>query len=268
VHSRPVESDCVPTIAGRRTPRAAAWALPAWSLAAWALVAAALCGCQYTASGKNAQGVQNYQSGRYQEAAQYFQQAIQQKPYDGDAYYNLAATYHQLGKTNKNAADLAQAEKLYNTALDLSPGNRDVYRSLGVLLVETNRPDAAQRLMEGWYNANPSNAAAKVELARLREEFGDRTGAKEYLHQALAVDPYDTRALAALGRIQEVEGNTAQALANYQRSLFRNQSQPEVAARVASLRGVVAPAGTPAPGFFTAPGGDTRTVTQPPATLR
>jgi len=260
-------------------------------------------GCQYTAGGKNAAGVQYYQAGRYQEAAQFFTQAIQQKPADADGYYNLAATYHQLGKANKNTADYAQAEALYNKALDLNPANRDAYRSLGVLLVESNRPDAAQRLMEGWYKANPVNPAPKVELARLREEIGDRTGAKEYLHQALAVDPYDTRALAALGRIQEVEGNTAQALANYQRSLFRNSSQPEVQARVASLRGMavggantlfagnsLAPAGsfvnnstTPgglsstgpaspslptSPNLFAAPGGDTRTVTQPPALLR
>jgi tetratricopeptide (TPR) repeat protein len=280
VNFRLAEPIPVPTLVGGRSLR----------LGVVALLAIALGGCQYTAGGKNAAGVQYYQTGRYQEAAQYFQQAIQQKPYDGDGYYNLAATYHQLGKQNKNPADLAQAEKLYNTALDLNPNLRDAYRSLGVLLVETNRPDSAQRLMEGWYNANPSNAAAKVEIARLREEFGDRAGAKEYLQQALAVDPYDTRALAALGRIQELEGNTAQALANYQRSLFRNQAQPEVAARVASLRGTfagsstgtfannsVAPSLPTSPNLFSAPSatpfsapaaGDPRTVTQPPALLR
>jgi tetratricopeptide (TPR) repeat protein len=263
----------------------------------------ALGGCQYTAGGKNATGVQYYQMGRYQEAAQLFTQAIQQKPTNADGYYNLAATYHQLGKANRNTADYAQAEALYNKALDLNPANRDAYRSLGVLLAETNRGDAAQRLMESWQRLNPASPDPKVELARLREEFGDRSGAKEYLQQALAADPYDTRALAALGRIQEVEGNTAQALANYQRSLFRNASQPEVQARVASLRGMAvggsgnlfannslpSSGGTfvnnsavpgsvpgtslPATGFpttpnlFSAPAGD-RTVTQPPALLR
>lgn len=219
-------------------------------------------GCQWTAGGKNAQGVALYQTGQYQQAASYFQQAITQSPSNADGYYNLAATYHQLGKVNRNAADLDQAELLYNKALDYDPQLRDGYRSLAVLLVDKNQPEKAQRLLEGWYNENPANASAKVELARLREEFGDKLGAKDYLNQALAIDPYDTRALAALGRLQEVEGNASQALANYQRSLYRNQSQPEVAARVASLRTYLNGA------TQYVPPGDTRTVTLPVTPLR
>lgn len=131
-----------------------------------------------------------------------------------------------------------------------------------MLLVDKNQPDKAQRLLEGWYSSNPANPAPKVELVRLREEFGDKAGAKEYLQQALSTDPYDVRALAALGRIQETEGNTTQALANYQRSLFRDQFQPELAARVNQLRTAANTANQFAP-----PDG-TRTVTTPNGPLR
>lgn len=219
-------------------------------------------GCQYTAQGKNSAGVQLYQSGQYQQAAQQFTQALNQDPKNADAYYNLASTYHQVGRTTRNAAELDQAEKLYNTCLDFNPNHRDCYRALAVLLVDKNQPDKAQRLLEGWYSSNPANPAPKVELARLREEFGDKAGAKEYLQQALSTDPYDVRALAALGRIQETEGNTTQALANYQRSLFRDQFQPELAARVNQLRTAANAANQFAP-----PDG-TRTVTTPNGPLR
>ena len=220
-------------------------------------LAFATAGCQWTSQGKNAQGVQLFQSGQYQQAAQVFQQAIYQSPTGADGYYNLAAAYHQLGKLNRSSTDLDQAELLYNKCLDYNANHADCYRALAVLLVDKNQPEKAQRLLEGWFNENPGNPAAKVELARLHEEFGDRQGAKEYLQQALTVDPYDTRALAALGRIQETEGNAAQALANYQRSLYRNSLQPEVAARVATLRTAVNA------GLQTTPAGDTRTVTSP-----
>jgi tetratricopeptide (TPR) repeat protein len=227
-----------------------------------ALSLAASAGCQYTAQGKNAAGVQLYQSGQYQQAAHYFQQALYQDPQDADGYYNLASSYHQIGRVNRRQAELDQAEVLYNKCLDFNPNHNDCYRSLAVLLVDKNQPDKAQRLLENWYAANPTNSAAKVELARLREEFGDKNGAKEYLQQALTTNPYDIRALAALGRIQENEGNLTQALANYQRSLYRDQFQPEVAARVARLQTAVSG------GQQTTPTGGTRTVTTPPAPLR
>jgi tetratricopeptide (TPR) repeat protein len=230
--------------------------------AAAVVAVAPLLGCQYTTQGKNTAGVQLYQSGQYQQAAQYFTQALNQDPKNADAYYNLASTYHQVGRTQRRAADLDQAEIYYNKCLDFSPNHRDCYRALAVLLVDKNQPDKAQRLLENWYKENPSNPAPKVELARLREEFGDKTGAKEYLQQALSVDPYDVRALAALGRIQEGEGNTQQALANYERSLFRDQFQPDLAARVAQIRSAANAANQ-----FTPPGG-TRTVTTPNGALR
>lgn len=228
-----------------------------------ALVVCAASGCQYTSQGKNAQGVQLYQSGQYQQAAQQFQLALNQNPNNADAYYNLASAYHQIGRLNRDAAALDQAETLYNRALDLKENNRDCYRALAVLLVDKNQPDKAQKLLNYWQTRAPSNPAPKVELARLREEFGDKAGAKEYLQQALAVDPYDTRALAALGRIQEQEGDKAQALANYQRSLYRDQFQPELAARVAQLRTALN-----AGQQITTPPGGTRQATTPNGPLR
>lgn len=221
------------------------------------VVVVAANGCQYTSQGKNAAGVKYFQQGQYQQAAQFFQQAVVQDPQNGDAYYNLASAYHQIGRINKDSASLNQAELLYNKALDLNENNRDAYRALAVLLVDKNQPDKAQTLLAGWQQKFPTIAAPRVELARLREEFGDKQGAKEYLQQALATDPYDTRALAALGRLQEQSGETVQALQNYQRSLYRDQFQPEVAARVAQLRSVVN-----AGNQVTTPGG-TRTVITP-----
>jgi hypothetical protein len=43
------------------------------------------------------------------------------------------------------------------------------------------------------------------------------------------------RALAAIGRIKETKGDTAQAIANYQRSLQLNNQQPQLTERIASL---------------------------------
>jgi tetratricopeptide (TPR) repeat protein len=202
-------------------------------------------GCGMVANSQNSQGVRLYQQGNYQQAIAKFQQASTTDPQDPDSYYNMAATYHRMGKASGNKPELAQAESLYNQCLDRDPNHRDCYRGLAVLLAEEQRTDEAQRLLQGWATRYPTQAAPKVELARLAEELGDKQTAKNNLVEALAIDPYDSRALAALGRIHEETGNTAQALSDYERSLWRDRFQPDVAARVAALRAALGPAAPP-----------------------
>ena len=122
------------------------------------------------------------------------------------------------------------------------------------MLVEQGRSEEAFRLLEGWTTRSPMSADAKIELARLSEEFGDRDAAKEHLLAALTDDPYNARALAAVGKINEEEGNLTQALSNYKRSLWHDRFQPEVAARMTALQRAVG--GSP---LVTSPTG-TRTV--------
>jgi Tfp pilus assembly protein PilF len=194
-------------------------------------------GCgEIDAQARNAEGVRLFEQCRYPEAARQFQEAMYDDPCGANAYYNLAATYHCTGLTEHRPADLTQAESYYNLCLDRNPDHADCYRGLAVLLAEQGRNDEAFRLVEGWNQRQPCSADARIELARLNEEFGNRPAAKEYLIEALAIDPDNPRALTALGKIREEAGDTTQALANYQRSLGQDNRQPQVAARVSALQ--------------------------------
>ncbi len=116
-------------------------------------------GCGMVANSQNSQGVRLYQQGYYPQAIQKFQQATTSDPKDPDGYYNLAATYHRLGKLNNRKEDTLQAESLYNQCLDRDPNHRDCYRGLAVLLAEQQRTDEAQRLLQGWSTRYPTQAA-------------------------------------------------------------------------------------------------------------
>jgi tetratricopeptide (TPR) repeat protein len=138
---------------------------------------------------------------------------------------------------------------------------------LAVLLSETGRQDASYRLLEGWAARSPQLADPRIELARLLEESNNVDQASSRLVEALAIDPHNSRALTALGRLREVSGDRAQALANYQRSLSVNRFQPEISARVAALQ--AAGAGLPAsPLIATQPSAGTATASQPQSTVR
>jgi Tfp pilus assembly protein PilF len=130
------------------------------------------------------------------------------------------------------------------------------------LLAEEGRNQEAFRLLEGWTDRSPAAADAKIELARLFQEYGDRTAAKEHLLEALQADADNPRALAALGKIREDTGESSQALVDYQRSLWYDRFQPQVASRIAALRS------TTATSLSGGADGATRLVDRPSASLR
>jgi tetratricopeptide (TPR) repeat protein len=216
------------------------------------------------AQGLNAEGVRLYDQAQHQEAIQRFERAISSDPDNADAYYNLAAVYHRMGVVNRDPSLVAQAEHYYNQCLDRNEAHYQCYRGLAVLLVEQERSEEAFRLIEGWVDRSPSDAEPKIELARLFEEFGDRQAAKRQLVEALSADPESARALAALGRLREQMGEHALALADYQKSLWYDRYQPQVAARVAALQSAFGPVDTTVPG----PPKDTRLVSRNSNPLR
>lgn len=213
---------------------------PGWGIAlggiAVTLLAVSGSGCHLAAGGNNIEGVSLYQQGQHQAALQKFQEAVRQDPTNADAYYNLAAVTHELGYRQQNAPMLEQAERLYRRCLENDPEHVDCHRGLAVLLVRRERSQEAFSLLEGWARQQPAQANPHVEIARLYEEFGELELATQHLQEAVALDVENARAWRALGAVRERTGNTAQALADYQRSLKLDGFQTELAARVAELR--------------------------------
>jgi len=223
------------------------------------LLVVILPGCSsMQAGGKNVEGTHLFQLGQYNQAIQRFQEAIAANPTDADGYYNLASTYHRLGKANNNSTQLKQAEDLYHQCLEIQNNHTDCYRALAVLFVEKGKPELAFRVLEDWSVRSPNLVDPKIELARLYEEFGDVGTAKTHLEEAIVADTSNARAWSALASLREKSGQYSQALANYQRSYELNNLQPGVAQRIASLNA----------GLRTTTGavnhGSTRMVTQPP----
>ena len=130
-----------------------------WLALAGTILALAGCG-EFAAQQRNAEGVRLYQQTKYAEALRDFQEATYDNPKDADGYYNIAATYHRMGKQEHCESDLKQAEKFYNDCLDRNPNHTECYRGLAVLLAEQGRKDAAFRLVQGWVDRQPTSADA------------------------------------------------------------------------------------------------------------
>lgn len=221
-------------------------------------------GCsQFASQGMNVDGVRKYKKGNYQGASQRFRKAIAENAKSPDGYYNLAAVTHEAARISKRESDFRQAEELYHQCLNYDPDHVECHRALAVLLTDTNRTDAAFRLLQGWKERSPALADPRIELAQLLEETGNIAAAKGQLEEALSKDPFNSRALASLGKIQDQAGEYTQALNNYQRSLDLNGKQSVVRERLAKLQATLS-ATNPA----LAPKQQTRMVRQPTNSIR
>ena len=198
-----------------------------------------LTGCNATTQRQNIAGRAAFERGQHAQAINAFQQVLNRDPRNSDAYYNLAACYYDLGKRRQNRQYIDQAEQLYRQAIANNNGHIDAHRGLVGLLIETNREKHAFDLLDGWRQRAPQSTDPLIELARVYQEYGDNTRATDLLTDALKIDGRSVRALTAMGHIREIQGQNVLALNNYQRVLQINQSDPNAAAKVAQLQGLI-----------------------------
>ncbi len=184
----------------------------------------------------NCTGKQAYYSGQTAKAINSFQRALQANPNNPDAYYNLAATYATMGQQSQNGQWLEQSEQLYRQAISLNEGHVDAHRGLAALLVDNGRQQHAFDLLNTWQQRNPTSTEPLIELARLYHEYGDNRRATDLLSDALRINANDTRALKAMGRVREMQGQVDLAMQNYLRVLQLLPGEQEVANRVAQLQ--------------------------------
>jgi tetratricopeptide (TPR) repeat protein len=215
-----------------------------FSIICWKLICilclCTLAGCNLTATGQNLQGKRWFEQGNYAQAIASFQQALRSNPQDADAHYNLARTYHTVGRVQNNAQWTQQADQYYRQALTIDPSMIEANRGLAVLMIENNHTPEAFSLLRTWQTREPMSPEPLVELARLYKEHGNKQQAIQHLSDALQVDANSIRALRDMGQIRDEEGNYQLALANYTRAYNLNTMQTDLAQRIAQLNGTVA----------------------------
>ncbi|MFP6677116.1 MAG: tetratricopeptide repeat protein [Pirellulaceae bacterium] len=192
-------------------------------------------GCQMLAGGQNIQGVRDFKAGQQIAAEGRFRTSIKTNPQNADAHYNLAVTLHRRGIQNKDQQSLAEAEEMYHRCIDLNGDHIECHRELTVLLAQTGRSNQSFKLLKNWATRSPESPDARVELARLYEEFGDADTAEIHLHEALNRQSTHPRAHAALARLNERAGKLEAAAANYQQA-YRQNRDPKIIDRLARLR--------------------------------
>jgi len=150
--------------------------------------------------------------GRTREAIAHYRQALRGDPGMADAHYDLGNALRVLGRH-------AEAIEHYRQAVQLKPGNADAHNNWGVALEAAGRQQEAMTHYQQAVKIDPGLPDAHYNLGNCLVTLGRHAEAIEHYRQAVQLKPdyADAHnnwgvALHALGRIEEAIAHFEQAV--------------------------------------------------------
>src|SRR5262249_19095819 len=138
----------------------------------------------------------------------------------------LAAGHHMLGLVLWNMKwDLAGAERSYRRTLELEPNRMYAAIELADLLRESGRSEEAAELIRRSRALLPAMPQLATKEADIELDLGRPDAALAAAHSAIQLKRNYLRAHIALGMAEEMKGNTALALAEYELVLSVNPAE-------------------------------------------
>jgi tetratricopeptide (TPR) repeat protein len=156
-------------------------------------------------------GMVFYQQGKMAEAAAAFAMAIAQDPKNLDAMQMEGASLFREGRSAEAIPLLEQARRSVPNA------NVDPSYVLGLCYMDTRRYDDARKAFAGQYGFAPDSAPAYLLAARMLMRRDYLPVAEESARKALALDPALPQANLLLGEIELAHGQSADALADFEK---------------------------------------------------
>jgi tetratricopeptide (TPR) repeat protein len=139
-----------------------------------------------TPSGLNEQGIEEYRSGRFEEAEALLKKTANEKR-SAIVHSNLGVAALRLGKKN-------EAEAAFKKALELEPENVFALNNYASLLAEAGKTNKAIEVLERAIKADASYADAHFNQAVMLEKKGDLAGALARYEEFLRLAPADVEA--------------------------------------------------------------------------
>jgi tetratricopeptide (TPR) repeat protein len=169
------------------------------------------------------------------KCAEQYREAVALAPQDWVLRHNQAELLRSIG-------DISEAEAGLRKAVELLPHDSLGHLALGLLLVQSHRPQEAIGQFDEVLQVNPKSVAALDAYALALNELGRRDEAIDRLKTALQFAPHSVDTRLNLAMVLEAAGRKQEADEHLQRALAENLETPETlvrAGRACMVRGWV-----------------------------
>lgn len=169
-------------------------------------------------------GAQFFQRGYFEQAAAFFQQALQDDPSSAEAIYGLGSVYLNQ---NKNAAAREMFERGLRQSASYPDTLPDTWNNLGVISTRENNVAEAIDDFENALKINPNHLLSLDNLGnayRLQKRWAD---ARKVLERALSIAPNDPEANYSMAMVYAQTDDTTKAYDYLQRALQVRPDYPE-----------------------------------------
>ena len=162
----------------------------------------------------------------YNEAIEYYREAVRTNPANAAAYHSLGNLLTKLGRYD-------EAERAYEEAIKITPANTAIVRfNLGNLLDDLKRCDEAEKEYREAIRINPDLAAAHTNLGILLKGSERYDEAEEEYREAIRADPDDAKAHNNLGSLLKNLKRYGEAEEEYREAI---RADPDLAAARGNL---------------------------------
>jgi tetratricopeptide (TPR) repeat protein len=151
-------------------------------------------------------------AGKFEEAYDAFQRALEIIGPHPAVYYGLASALYSLGKPE-------EAASYYRETLVLAPDRQGVHAQLARIFGEQGKTDEAVAECRAELELDPENYHVHVALAELLEKQGKQDEALQHLQTALEISPQQHHVHTALGLILKRRGDYNQAIQHFSAAL-------------------------------------------------
>lgn len=150
--------------------------------------------------------------GRPDEALRHYARARELKPRDPGALVNLGLAFKRTGRGDEALA-------CFRAALALDAGSEQAHQSLAEAYAEAGRADDAIRECEEVLRTNPKSAVAHALWGAVLQQRGDAAGAEAHFAEASRLDPALPEAHSGLGSAAFSRGDLESARRQFEEAV-------------------------------------------------
>jgi protein O-GlcNAc transferase len=141
---------------------------------------------------------------------------------------NTTQTLLQAGVQSHNAGQLSEAESKYREVLNIDPDNLNALRLLGMLLLDTDRSEAAADVLSRVLLCGGVSPDIYTSLANAQKALGKDEEAIDNYRRAIAIDGKYVEALNNLGTLLKRKGIIAEAINCFENAIKILPTSPQL----------------------------------------